>query len=60
MREFRDYSTYLQKVVRLERRIHDLCNEKKYQQAKRLTMELQQVATDLTVWLDDIVHGVQE
>ena len=57
MTEFRDYSTYLQKVVRLERRIHDLCNEKKYQQAKRLAMELQQVSMDLVTWLDDRVHA---
>jgi len=57
MTEFRDYSTYLQKVVRLERRIHDLCNEKKFQQAKRLAMELQQVSMDLVTWLDDRVHA---
>lgn len=57
MTEFRDYSTYLQKVVRLERRIHDLCNEKKYQQAKRLAMELQQISMDLVTWLDDRVHA---
>lgn len=57
MTEFRDYSTYLQKVVRLERRIHDLCNEKKYQQAKRLAMEMQQVSMDLVTWLDDRVHA---
>lgn len=60
MKEFRDYSTYLQKLVYLERKTHDLCNEKKYQAAKRSAMEMQRISAELVVWLDDIIHGEDE
>jgi hypothetical protein len=57
MTEFRDYSTYLQKLVHLERKTHDLCNEKKYQAAKRSSMEMQRVSGELVMWLDEMVNS---
>jgi hypothetical protein len=56
MTEFRDYSTYLQQVVKLERVICDLCNEKKYREARSRTMELQQVVLNLSTLLEDITN----
>jgi len=38
MAEFRDYSTYLQRIVRLERKAHEECNNKNYREAK-ITIE---------------------
>jgi hypothetical protein len=56
MTPFRDYSTYLQRIVRLERVICDLCNQKMYLQARRRTMELQQVVLDLSTLLEDLTN----
>ena len=38
--DFSDYSTYLMKVEKLERLIHDACLENDYKQALALTDEL--------------------
>jgi hypothetical protein len=57
MTEFRDYSTYLQKLVYMERKTHEMCNEQKYQTAKRYAMEMQRISGELVVWLDEIVNG---
>jgi hypothetical protein len=60
MTEFRDYSTYLQKLVYMERKTHDMCNERQYQAAKRYAMEMQRISGELVMWLDERVHGAEE
>lgn len=57
MKEFRDYSTYLHKIVRYERAIHDLCNDRKYGEASIKTSELSMVVEELKQWLDELVKG---
>jgi len=53
MTEFRDYSTYLQRIVRLERRAHEQCNNQKYSDAmgtvRMMLCELQA----LNCWLEE-------
>lgn len=56
MEEFRDFSGYLHKVVRHERIIHDLCNDRKYGQALVKTIELRQIVAELEQWLDERVN----
>lgn len=49
--DFSDYSTYLLKVEKLERAIHDACLEKDYKQALALTDELVEQGVLLRKWL---------
>jgi len=51
MAEFRDYSTYLQRIVRLERKAHEECNEKNYREAKITMVQLVCEANALREWL---------
>ena len=48
---FSDYSTYLLKVEKLERAIHEACLENKYQDALTLTDELVEQGVLLRKWL---------
>jgi hypothetical protein len=41
----------------MERKTHEMCNEQKYQTAKRYAMEMQRISGELVVWLDEIVNG---
>lgn len=50
---FRDYSTYLHRIVRLERQVHDLCNERKYFDAKLKVWDMRDTARDLADWLGE-------
>jgi hypothetical protein len=55
MTVFRDYSTYLQRIVRLERQAHDQCNAKKYGEASgTMNMMLCEVNA-LREWLKEQV-----
>jgi len=47
---FSDYSTYLLKVEKLERAIHDACLENDYKQALALTDELVEQSVLLRKW----------
>ena len=49
--DFSDYSTYLMKVEKLERLIHDACLEEDYKQALALTDELVEQGVLLRKWL---------
>ena len=49
--DFADYSTYLMKVEKLEKVIHEACLEKKYQEALALTDELVEQSVLLRKWL---------
>lgn len=49
--DFSDYSTYLLKVEKLERSIHDACLDGKYQEALALTDELVEQGVLLRKWL---------
>lgn len=49
--DFSDYSTYLMRVEKLERAIHDACLEHKYQEALALTDELVEQGVLLRKWL---------
>jgi len=46
-----DYAPMLIKVEQLERQIHDLCLEKKYQEATSLTDEIVEQCVLLKKWL---------
>lgn len=48
---FSDYSTYLMRVEKLERAIHEACLEHKYQDALALTDELVEQGVLLRKWL---------
>ena len=48
---FSDYSTYLMRVEKLERAIHEACLENKYQDALALTVELVEHGVLLRKWL---------
>lgn len=48
---FSDYSTYLMRVEKLERAIHEACLENKYQDALALTDELVEQGVLLRKWL---------
>jgi len=50
---FRDYSTYLQRIVRLERRAHDECNLKQYDKAQGTVAQIVCEANALREWLRD-------
>jgi len=56
MTEFRDFSTYLQRIVRLEKVAHDQCNEKKYVEARVTVNKIQTEAQNLSLWLEQY-HG---
>lgn len=49
---FTDYSTYLQTIVMLEKQAHELCNLKKYSEAKKKSEEIHKVAYELSSWLE--------
>ena len=49
--EFSDYSTYLMRVEKLERAIHEACLEHDYKQALALTDELVEQGVLLCKWL---------
>jgi len=51
MTEFRDYSTYLQRIVRLEKQAHDQCSEKKYRDAAITVKSIVIEARALEDWL---------
>ena len=51
MSEFRDFSTYLQRIVRLEKRAHDECNKRQYQTAEATMRQMVCEANALREWL---------
>lgn len=56
MTEFRDYSTYLQRIVHLEKIAHEQCNLKKYAEARATVNQIQTEAQNLSQWLEEY-HG---
>ena len=53
---FRDYSTYLQRIVRLEKKAHDECNKKNYRDAHITMMQMVCEANALREWLREQIH----
>ena len=56
MKVFRDYSTYLQQVVHIERRIHEACNMKQYQKALSDVRSLGTIVQNLDDWLVEAIN----
>lgn len=50
---FRDYSTYLQRIVRLEKKAHEQCNNKMYGDAQATLRQIVCEANALREWLKD-------
>lgn len=53
MTEFRDYSTYLQRIVRLEKQAHEQCNLKNYKSAEATMRQIVCEANALREWLKE-------
>lgn len=53
MTVFRDYSTYLQRIVRLEKQAHEQCNRKQYVEAQATMRQIVCEANALREWLKE-------
>lgn len=53
MTVFRDYSTYLQRIVRLEKHAHEQCNRKQYVEAQATMRQIVCEANALREWLKE-------
>lgn len=53
MHEFRDYSTYLQRIVKLEKQVHNQCNDKNFALAKSTVNNIIAEALALANWIEE-------
>ncbi len=53
MTVFRDYSTYLQRIVHLEKRAHEQCNLKRWKDARATIRQMIVEAHALNSWIGE-------